>query len=180
MKDEGLFELFVDELKDMLSAENQIVDALPKVIQKAQLKDLKEALSTHLNETKNQVSRLEEIFNILNIDAEEETCEAMQGLLQEADEMIEDKKPSPVLDAAIISACQKVEHYEIASYGTLKAFAKILELDKKISNLLKETLDEEGNADKTLTKIAEGGFFTSGVNKEAVSQSPGHKVKSRR
>lgn len=180
MKDEGFFELFVDELKDMLSAENQIVDALPKVIQKAQLKDLKKALSEHLDETKNQVSRLEEIFHLLNLDPEEETCEAMEGLLKEADELMENRKPSPVLDAAIISACQKVEHYEIASYGTLRAFAKNLELDKKVSNLLKETLDEEANADKTLTKIAEGGFFTSGINKEAVDKSPGQKVKTRR
>lgn len=95
----------------------------------------------------------------------------MVGLLEEAEELVENKTKSPALDAAIISAAQKVEHYEIASYGTLRSFAKNLSLDSEIADLLQETLNEEGNADKTLTKIAEGSFFSSGVNKVAATAS---------
>lgn len=170
-KAQTLNKLFIDELEDMYSAENQIVDALPKLIKLASFSDLKESLSKHLKETENQVARLEQIFSLLNLQPKEKTCEGMEGIIKEASEMVKNKKKSATLDAAIISAAQKVEHYEIASYGTLRSFAKYLELDKEISNLLQETLDEEGYADKTLTKIAEGSFFSSGVNKEAAVKS---------
>ena len=99
---------------------------------------------------------------------QEKTCEAMEGILREADEIVQNKTKSPLLDAAIISAAQKVEHYEMASYGTLRSFAKHLDLDSQIGTLLQDTLNEEGAADKKLTKIAEGSFFSSGVNKEAI------------
>ena len=175
MKKSGLSDLFIDELADMLSSENQIIEALPKLIELASSPDLKKALSSHLKETENQVTRIEEIFSILKLDPEEKTCEAMEGLIEEADEIVEDKSKSPTLDAAIISAAQKVEHYEIASYGTLRSFAKHLGLDKRVMDLLQETLDEEGAADKKLTKIAEGSSSssekkkagTTSVNKKA-------------
>lgn len=169
----GLYELFAEELKDMHSSENQIVKSLPKLIKIASLPELKEALTNHLRETENQVTRIEKIFSILGIHGEE-TCEAMKGLLHEADALTKRTKSS-TLDAAIISAAQKVEHYEIASYGTLRSFAKHLDFDKEIIDLLKETLEEEAAADKKLTKIADGSFFSSGVNKEAAAV--GHKKK---
>lgn len=164
----GLHELFIDELADMLSAENQIIAALPKLIKAASLPELKEALTKHLRETENQVTRIEKIFSILGIAVKEKPCKGMQGILSEGSKMIEDKAKSPLLDAAIISAAQKVEHYEIASYGTLRSFAKQLEFQSEVADLLQHTLDEEGNADKKLTKIAEGSFFSAGVNEEAI------------
>ncbi|MDP1880050.1 MAG: ferritin-like domain-containing protein [Parachlamydiaceae bacterium] len=171
MKGQSLYQLFVDELKDMLDAENLLVDSLPKLIKAATFPDLKEAISNHLKETQHQVQRLEKIFSILGIPAKQKPCKAMQGLIKEADELLAHFSKSAVLDAAIISAAQKVEHYEIASYGTLVSFANYLDLDSSIIDLLQEILDEEGAADKKLTKIAEGSLFTSGVNKEAVESS---------
>jgi ferritin-like metal-binding protein YciE len=167
MKNQDLFQLFVDELEDMNSSENQIVDSLPDLIKLASLPELKESLSKHLKETENQVSRIKKIYSILKLTPKENTCEAMEGLLKEAQELTQKKAKSPTLDAAIISAAQKVEHYEMASYGTLHSFAKHLDLDSQVAHLLQETLDEEGAADKKLTKIAEGSFFSSGINKEA-------------
>jgi ferritin-like metal-binding protein YciE len=163
----GLRELFNDELHDIFNAENQILDSLPKLITLASLPDLKEALKNHLQETKNQVSRLNRIFKTLAMTPKEKTCEAMEGLLTEAEELTGNKARSAALDAAIIIAAQKVEHYEMASYGSLRSFAKQLGLDGSVAELLQETLDEEGAADKKLTKIAEGSFFSSGVNKNA-------------
>ena len=168
MKNQSLYELFVDELADMYSSEKQIVAALPKIIKLVSFPDLKEALTKHLKETENQVRRIEKIFAILDMPLREKTCDAMEGLLKEAGVLTENKNKSATLDAAIISAAQKVEHYEIASYGTLRSFAKYLDLESNIVDLLQDTLDEEGAADsKKLTKIAEGSLFTSGVNKEA-------------
>ena len=171
MKGQTLDKLFIDELEDMYSSENQILESLPKLIKLASFPALKEGLTKHFKETQNQVTRLEKIFSILELTPEEKTCEAMEGILKEADELVEKKTKSAILDAAIISAAQKVEHYEIASYGTLRSFAKYLELDEEIVDLLQETLDEEGAADKALTKVAEGTIFSNGVNKEAVNES---------
>ncbi len=164
---EDLFELFMDELEDMYSGEHQIVEALPKLINLASSSELKEALGSHLEETKEQVDRIEKIFSILEFEPSENFCEGLEGILKEGDEMVENKPKSPTLDAAIIAAAQKVEHYEIASYGTLKSFAKHLDLDEEIIDLLQQSLNEEGGADKKLTKIAEGSFFATGVNTEA-------------
>lgn len=159
--------LFIDELEDMYSAENLILSALPKLIKLASSKDLKEALSNHLEETENQVTRIEEIFNLLGITAREKHCKGMEGIISEGEEMVKGKTKSPALDAAIISAAQKVEHYEIASYGTLRSFAEHLDFSDDVIDRLQDTLDEEGAADKLLTRIADGSIFTSGVNKEA-------------
>lgn len=167
MKSQTLDKLFLDELEDMYNSEIQIVESLPKLIHLASFPELKEALSNHLEETKNQVTRLENIFSLLDIPAKEKTCEAMEGILKEAEGLTENKTKGATLDAAIISAAQKVEHYEIASYGTLRSFAKYLELEDEIIDLLQETLDEEGAADKLLTQIAEGTLFSDGINQEA-------------
>lgn len=167
MKIQTLDKLFVEQLADMLSAENQIVASLPKLINVVSFGDLKEALSKHLKETKNQITRIEKIFGLLDMKVQEKSCIAMQGLLKEAEELVANQAKSAILDAAIIGATQKVEHYEIASYGTLRSFATYLELDEEISDLLQESLDEEGAADKALTKIAEGSLFSNGVNQEA-------------
>ena len=167
MKNPDLYKVFIDELEDMLSCENQIIETLPKLIKLASSHDLKDALSSHLEETKNQVTRLDEIFSILDKPAKEKTCKGMKGILDEGDEMVKGKEKSPTLDAIIISAAQKVEHYEMASYGTLRSFADHLDLDSQIADLIQENLDEEGEADKKLTKIAEGTIFTTGVNTKA-------------
>lgn len=159
--------LFLDELSDIYSAENQIVEALPNMISAASCKKLKDAFTHHLKETKNQVKRLERVFSLLNEEAEDISCEAMEGLIQEGAECVENYPPSAVRDAALIAAAQRIEHYEMAVYGTLRTFAKEMDL-KEISKLLQESLDEEGAADKTLTGIAEGGLFSTGVNQKAI------------
>lgn len=161
----------------MLSCEIQIVDALPNMIEMASSEDLKEALSSHLDETENQIKRLEKIFSILGLLTEEKTCKGMEGILKEGKEMLKGKQPDPLLDAIIIGAAQKVEHYEMASYGTLRSFANHLELDKEIIDLLQKNLNEEGVADKKLTKIAEGTIFGEGINTEAAESSKNYKRK---
>lgn len=169
MKNQDLFELFCNELQEMYNSENRIIEALPKLIKSASLSDLKEALKKHLHETENQLARLQKIFAEIDVTPVERPCTAIEGLINSAEEIIGNFKHSPTLDAAIICETQKVEHYEIASYGTLRSFAKYLNLRSDIVDLLQETLDEEAAADKKLTKIAEGSFFFNGVNKEAVA-----------
>ncbi len=150
MSVETLQELLIDELKDLYSAEKQIVRALPKVIKAVSAADLQQGLSKHLEETKNQVSRLEKIGEILGKKITGKTCVGMKGVLEEAPEVLEETKKGPVRDAALISACQRVEHYEMAGYGSARDFAKLLGL-REVATLLEETLTEEKNADKTLT-----------------------------
>lgn len=162
-------ELFVEQLKDMVSAEEQLVDALPKMAQAARSPKLKEAFTNHLKETKQQVTRLKKVFQKLNIPFEAEECEAMKGLIEEGEEAIKNFGKSEVIDPALIAAAQRVEHYEMAAYGTIRTFAKELGYDD-IVDILQESLDEEGNANKLLTKIAEGGLFTSGVNQKAIKK----------
>ena len=166
---EDLRELFLDQLGDMLSSEQQIIKSLPGLITLASSEELKKGLTEHLKETKAQVTRLKNIFAMLSLKAKAIPCPAMKGLIQEAHELVKGRLKSPTLDAAIICAAQKIEHYEMATYGTLRSFAKKLNLDSKVASLLQETLNEEGNADKTLTKIADGFLFTTGVNRLAAS-----------
>lgn len=170
MKNQTLDKLFIDELEDMYDSESQIVESLPKLIKLASSPELKEALSKHLKETQNQIIRIEKIFSILDLQAQKKSCEAMEAILKEADRLV-NKTKTAILDAAIICAAQKIEHYEIASYGTLRSFAKHLDMGHEIIDLIKETLDEEGSADKALTKIAEGTLFTNGVNREAAEMN---------
>lgn len=177
MKHEELRELFIAELEDTYSAEKQIIAFLPSLIKSSSMPELTSALSKHLQETQDQVGRLESIFSILRLKPKEKLCKGMKGILSEAESLISNQAKTPVLDAAIIGATQKVEHYEIASYGTLRSFAKHLDLESKVATLLQTTLDEEGAADKTLTKIAEGSLFSSGINKEAAAVGTNKKSK---
>ena len=150
----GLRDLFIDELKDIYWAEKALTKALPKMFKNATDKGLKDALADHLEVTKGQIERLEEVFLFLDEKAQAKKCEAMAGLIKEGDEIVESTEPGTVRDAGIISACQKVEHYEIASYGTLAAFARTLGEDDAMG-LLEATLQEEKDADIGLTEIAE-------------------------
>ena len=149
-----LEDFFIEELKDLYNAENQILKALPKMVKTANSQELKNAFEDHLHETEGQVTRLEKISKNLDISLKGKKCKAMEGLLEEGKEIIEEDAEPAVKDAALIAAGQKVEHYEIASYGCAKTYAKLLG-DSDSVRLLQETLDEEGNADKTLTSIAE-------------------------
>lgn len=149
----SLRDLFIDELRDLYDAENQITDALPKLIEKASYPELKSALQEHLDVTRGQITRLETIFNGLNEKPEGETCKGMKGVIKEGDDMAgRDGSPS-VIDAAIISAAQRVEHYEMAGYGTVRTYAELLG-ETEYANLLQETLDEEKEADESLTELA--------------------------
>ncbi|MEO8398177.1 MAG: ferritin-like domain-containing protein [Ignavibacteriaceae bacterium] len=159
-----LKDLFVDELKDMYNAENQLTKALPQMAKKATSDSLKKAFENHLKETENQIKRLEKVFDEVGIAAKGKKCEAMEGLIKEAKGMMDEVEDEDVLDAALISAAQKVEHYEIGSYGTLRTFAKLLGFSKSV-DLLQENLDEEAAADEKLTEIAE-----SEVNAEAEAE----------
>lgn len=149
---EKLMKVFEDGLKDIYWAEKALTKALPKMAKNATAPELKTALQDHLTETEGQVDRLEQIFEILGKKAQAKKCEAMAGLIKEGDEMMEDNDKGVMRDVAIISAGQKVEHYEIASYGTLRAFAEILGLSDA-AELLQETLDEEKGADEKLTEV---------------------------
>lgn len=162
----GIRELFIEELEDMFSAEEQIVAALPGMVSAAESPDLKTAFSSHLKETKGQIQRLKKIFKFLKIERKEKFCTATKGLVLECKGVVKDFKKSALRDAALISKAQRIEHYKIAAYGTLRTFAKQLGFSEAAS-LLQATLDEEGNADKKLTKIAEGGFLSSGINQKA-------------
>lgn len=162
-----LKDLLIDELHDILSSEEQIVEALPEMVKASESGELKKAFESHLNETKGQVQRLEKIFKLLKIEKKEKFCKATKGLIQECKEVLKDfKTKSPIRDAALISKAQRIEHYEISAYGTVRTFAKELGLDAA-ADLLQATLNEEGNADKKLTKIAEGGLFKTGINLQA-------------
>jgi ferritin-like metal-binding protein YciE len=147
-------DLFVDELRDVLSAENQILKALPKMAKAAQNKELKKAFSDHLAASKVHVERLNGIFESLGVSKKGKVCKGMEGLLEEGAEAIAEDLPAPVKDAALIAAAQRVEHYEMAAYGCLRAFAKALG-DLDTARVLQATLDEEGDADRLLTQIAE-------------------------
>ena len=156
-KVKSLEDLFLNELKDIYNAENQLLKALPKMAKKAVTDELRSALETHLDETQKQVQRLEKVFQEIDQTAKGKTCHAMKGLIEEGSEIMEETSEDQVRDAGIISAAQKVEHYEIASYGTLVSFAKNLGYDKA-ADLLEETLEEEKRTDKLLTKIALNGI----------------------
>jgi ferritin-like metal-binding protein YciE len=149
----SLKDLLIDQLKDIYSAEKQLVKALPKMAKAAANPDLKQGFTDHLEETKQHVARLEDIFTQLEASSRGKTCKAMEGLVEEGAEAIELDGPPGVRDAALIAAAQRVEHYEIASYGTVRALAEKLGEDD-IAETLQTTLDEEGATDEKLTEIA--------------------------
>jgi ferritin-like metal-binding protein YciE len=165
MKLDTLRKLYIEELRDLYNAENQLVKALPKMAKGASSDELKQALEDHLEQTEGHVERLEEIFEGLDESPKGKTCEAMKGLVEEGSEILEEDGEDSVLDAGIIAAAQKVEHYEIASYGTVRTWAKLLGEDEA-AELLQETLDEEGEADKLLNQLAQ-----EIVNPEARSEN---------
>ncbi|MEP6603462.1 MAG: ferritin-like domain-containing protein [Spartobacteria bacterium] len=154
MKLDTLKKLYVEELRDIYSAENQLLKALPKMAKAASSAELKQAFEDHLGETEEHVARLDEIFKGLDESPKGKTCKTMNGLVEEGSEMLEEEGEESVLDAGIIAAAQKVEHYEIASYGTVRTWASLLGEDEAVE-LLQQTLDEEGEADKTLNELAE-------------------------
>jgi ferritin-like metal-binding protein YciE len=160
-----LRQLLEDQLKDAYWAEKAITRSMPDMIDKAESRELADALTEHMDQTLQQISRLENVFEILDLRAEAEKCEAMEGIIEEAEDIVGDLEAGPVRDAGIIAASQKIEHYEIATYGTLRAFANILG-EYEAASLLEETLDEEKEADQKLTDIAE-----SVVNIEAANES---------
>ena len=148
-----LEDLLVDELKDLLDAENQLTKALPKMAKAATAKQLKQAFEDHLDVTKNQVERLKQVFQALGQPAKGKKCEAMKGLITEGKELIAEDIEPEILDAGLIGAAQKVEHYEIAGYGTVREIAERLG-HKDVSRLLNQSLKEEEETDKKLTEIA--------------------------
>jgi ferritin-like metal-binding protein YciE len=147
--------LLEDQLKDIYSAENQLVKALPKMAKKASAPGLKKAFTSHLEETKHQVERLEEIGQALGIKLGGKKCKAMEGLVEEGAEVLEAEGPGPVIDSALIAAAQRVEHYEIAAYGSARALGEHLG-HQEVVELLQETLDEESAADEKLSSLCEG------------------------
>jgi ferritin-like metal-binding protein YciE len=154
MSMDSLKDLYIDELKDLYNAENQLVKALPKMAKKASAPELKRAFQDHLEQTKGHVDRLEKIFKGLGEKPTGKTCKAMKGLVEEGAEVIEEDGEDSVLDAALIGAAQRVEHYEMAGYGVVRTFASLLGENNAVA-VLQRTLNEEGEADKKLTKLAE-------------------------
>ncbi len=148
-------ELLIEELKDLYSAENQLIKALPRMAKAAESEELREAFETHLEETRVHAERLEEIMKQLDESPRGKKCKAMEGLVEEGKDMMQEDGEPPILDLALIGAAQKVEHYEIASYGTARTLAELAG-ENRIAKTLQQTLDEEGKTDKLLTEIAMG------------------------
>ena len=163
MKLKTLHDLYVEELKDLYSAEHQILKALPKMATAASDGQLAQAFTDHLAQTEDQVARLDKIFTKLDVSPRGKTCKAMKGLLEEGKEILDEDADPAVKDAALIAAAQRVEHYEMAGYGCVRTFARLLGEDEA-ADLLQETLDEEGAADEALTTLAE-----SVINAEALA-----------
>jgi ferritin-like metal-binding protein YciE len=161
-------DVFMHELQDLHSAETQLVAALPKMAQAASSDELRDAFEHHLEETRDHVRRLDEIFSQTGISPGTENCKGMAGLIAEGEDIVSANGDPTAKDAALISAAQRVEHYEIAAYGTARTLADELDLDDA-KDLLDQTLDEESHADKLLTKAATGGMFKAGVNERAAS-----------
>jgi len=154
MKESSLKELYLKELRDSYDAEKQITKALPKMAKAASSSQLRQGFEEHLEQTKNHIARLEEIFEALDESPKGETCDGMEGLIEEGSNIMEEGLDPEALDAALIAAAQRVEHYEMAAYGTLRTYANILG-DKEAASLLQETLDEEKATDQKLTGLAE-------------------------
>jgi ferritin-like metal-binding protein YciE len=163
MEMQTLRDLYIDELKDLWSAEKMLVKALPKMAKSASHPELAKAFTTHLRQTEQQVKRLEQIFDDLGESPRGKKCIGMEGLIEEGQELLKEKPDPDVLDAGLIAKAQHIEHYEIAGYGTLRTYAELLG-ETRQAQLLQQTLDEEGQTDKLLTQLAE-----SSINIEAAS-----------
>ena len=161
-----IHDVFAEQLGDLRSAEAQLLDALPKMVQAASSPELKNAFKTHLDQTLEHSNRIQEIIGSVDFSVPEEHCEAMKGLISEGEKVIKEDGDGKVKDVALIAAAQRVEHYEIAAYGTARTLADQLGLgDAK--RMLDETLDEEAQTDKLLTKLATGGMLGSGISEGA-------------
>lgn len=171
MELDSLRALYVDELKDLYSAEKQLVKALPKMARKATDPRLKKALTNHLRETEGHVDRLEQIFESLEASPRGKKCVGMEGLIEEAQELMGEDAEDEVLDAGIISKAQHVEHYEMAGYGTVRTYAEILG-ETRHAKLLQQTLDEEGKADNLLTQLAESSINIDAAIGDEASGTP--------
>ena len=154
MKLDTLKTLYIDELRDLYNAENQLLKALPKMAKGASSEDLKDAFEKHLEQTRSHVERLEEVFQEIGETPKGKTCKAMKGLIEEGSEILKEDGEESVIDAGIIVAAQKVEHYESASYGSVRTFAQLLGKDRS-AELLQTTLDEESETNETLNQLAE-------------------------
>ncbi len=165
MEIDSLRKLYVEELKDLYSAEKQILQALPKMVKKASNAQLKNTFQEHLEVTQQQVERLDRIFEGLGKAARGKKCKAMEGLIEEGKEVMGEDMEADVMDAALIAAAQRIEHYEMAGYGTVRTWAELLG-EQQAAKLLQQTLDEEGDADKKLTQLAE-----STINVEALQEA---------
>jgi ferritin-like metal-binding protein YciE len=164
---EGLEDLYADQLKDIYDAEKQLIEALPKMAQAATSADLRQGFEMHLDETREHLTRLKDVLSRHSINPGNKKCEAMQGLIAEGEHAINLRGNDMVRDAALIAAAQRVEHYEIATYGTLRAFANHLDYGKDKA-LFQKTIKEEGRADKKLTDLAEGSLLSEGINERAL------------
>jgi ferritin-like metal-binding protein YciE len=165
MEIDSLQKLYVDELKDLYSAEKQLLQALPRMAKKASNPQLRQSFEEHLEVTRMQVERLDKIFERLERSPRGKKCKGMEGLIEEGKEMMEEDMEPEVRDAALISAAQRIEHYEIAGYGTVRTYARLLG-EAEDARLLQQTLDEEGATDKKLTQLAE-----SSINVEAMAKA---------
>ena len=164
MPENSLRELYVEQLRDLYSAENQLVKALPKMVKAAQLDALRKGFEQHLAQTKGHVDRLEQIFSAMEESPKGRKCAGMEGLVEEGEEVIRERSGSDALDSGLIASAQRVEHYEIAGYGTVRTFAELLGNEEAV-NLLQRTLDEEKETDEKLTELAQQ------VNARALSSS---------
>ncbi|HSK79743.1 MAG TPA: ferritin-like domain-containing protein [Thermoanaerobaculia bacterium] len=164
MEIDSLRKLYVDELKDLYSAEKQILQALPRMAKKATNPQLRQGFERHLEQTRMQVERLDRIFELLGKSPRGKKCKGMEGLLEEGKEMMQEDMDDDVMDAALIAAAQRVEHYEIAGYGTVRTYAELMG-EKEHAKLLQQTLDEEGQTDKELTRLAQS------INVEAMAEA---------
>ena len=152
---ESLRELLARELQDLYGAETQLLKALPNMAKAAATPGLKQALERHLTETEGQVARLEQCFGLMGLPVKARSCKGMEGLIAEAHEMMDEEGPDPVVDAGLIGSAQRVEHYEIAAYGSAIAFAELLDQDQ-VAGMLRQSLEEEQAADRVLTGLARG------------------------
>ena len=163
MELDTLQKLYINELRDLYNAENQLLKALPKMAKAASSDELVEAFEKHLDQTETHVERLEEVFEELDQTPKGKACHGMKGLIEEGSEVLEEHGEASVIDAALIAAAQKVEHYEIAAYGTVRTWAEMLDQDDAV-DLLQQTLDEESETDEKLTEIAESTINATAAN----------------
>jgi ferritin-like metal-binding protein YciE len=179
MPNEGLKELYLDELKDLYNAENQLVKALPKMAKAASSEELRAGFEEHLEQTRGHVQRLEQIFEMLDESPKGKKCKGMEGLVEEGSEVMQEDFEDALMDAALIGAAQRVEHYEIAAYGTVRAFAEELGESEHVS-LLEETLEEEKETDEKLTELAKQINSEANTESGEAEEQPRNQKKSRR